>query len=102
MSGCRSYRPGHQTHYIQARKSLENGYRVPARIVRVEPPMVVLDVAGAERTYFTDRASAIDAAAQGRHARLVIDDRWSVLRVGRQPFSVASPATWMPCDQPTA
>lgn len=98
MSPCRSYRPGHTVHYIQARKSLENGNPVPARIVRFEPPYaVVLDVGGTHRTYFSDRIADIADAPQRGRRQIEIDERWSVLRIGQHGFSIATDETWRPC-----
>lgn len=95
---CGSYRPGHQPHYIQARKAAEDRDNLPLHgvVVAVElNGIVVVRLPDGERRFWNhDPQRLKDIVGVGRRVRY--QERWGLLLHGsfghRYLFSLGQPS----------
>lgn len=77
---CGSYGPGHEVHWIQAKKvANEPGDIQPASVVWSHGDTVVIEVGGGLRRFHNHEAGRIDQIAQRYERRATFVPRWSVL-----------------------
>lgn len=86
---CGLYVPGHQVHWIQARKaSADRG--VPADVLGVENDVLVFAVGDGLRLFTNHHPERVVVLAR-EHGEVALIERWGILRIGRgHLFSVAS------------
>ncbi len=103
-NGCRRYSPGHNVHYIQARKAQEHpgqGRRVKIYEF-LERDVVVLRVAGEARRYYNHYLRRLHAASDDGRRTVYLYEEKSLLRCGTYLFSIATPQGWRPCPDEIA
>ena len=99
---CKSYRPGHQVHWIQAKKSVEDGHPVIYVSVVVHDDGQI-DIEGHDLSLVIwNHDPARLRSALGYRARVVWKPRYHVLNVSGYIFSMADLAEQTACLQKVA
>jgi hypothetical protein len=95
---CGSYRPGHQVHYIQARKAREDhGEGTPCRLVAIRAPdVLMIEVDGTVEQWHNHQLGRLrdTRRRRGRLPRLYAAKR--LLMLGTYCFCIATPEEWQP------
>jgi len=106
LSHCTLYFAGHSVHWVQGLGSA-NRPRQPqqGRIIEVARGVITVQVGSVERAYRNHQTRRLRAAIRRDGADAVVDEGWSILRVGdrRYGFSIADASKpWQRCryDEP--
>lgn len=96
---CRSYGPGHDVHWIQARKAAEcEADKRTGLLMHVDETELEVWFGDTTEVYRNHHARTLDANIAKRGAWVEVQTRWSLLRMGRRLISIASDcSTWTPC-----
>ncbi|NKX53012.1 hypothetical protein [Arthrobacter mobilis] len=101
-SGCSTFRPGHQVHWIQAQKALRDESRLPVD-VHVEPELGLVQFAaqGEPRLFWHHRAARLVEIFQGQDGEGIWSPEFRALSVasnhGSLVFNLAGLEQVRPC-----
>lgn len=104
---CGSYRPGHEVHWIQAKKSWEEpGVIDTGVIVSLGLTEISMRIGSEERKYWNHDTGRLRETVRHQGQAVVVQERWSLLKVpsptGHHCFCIArTREAWTECNRGT-
>ncbi|MFA5890833.1 MAG: hypothetical protein WDA27_07770 [Actinomycetota bacterium] len=79
---CGWYGPGHEVHWIQAKKSWEEpGLVEEGEITHIESGLIRVRIGSEDREYWNHDTECLRRTVRRRGRRVVVQERWSLLKV---------------------